>query len=145
MSHTVWSRSPEVRAPAPMVGHCLRVPPQETLKHSEAGLAQSLWGSLSPGGTKVLFEPSRHLWQVWGLIVNMISPLLPSCWDVSFAIGCAISFSVGSNIILSMVVQQWVAILEFSQEKMSTFPSTLLSCLLSSYNSKITLSVVHIL
>ena len=31
---------------------------------------------------------------------------------------------VGSNILLSMVAQQQVAILEFSQEKMSTCPST---------------------
>ena len=27
-----------------------------------------------------MFEPSEHLWQVWGLIPNAISPLLPSCW-----------------------------------------------------------------
>ena len=27
-----------------------------------------------------LFEPSECLWQVWGLILNVISPLLPSCW-----------------------------------------------------------------
>ena len=26
-----------------------------------------------------LFEPSEHLWWVWGLILNAISPLLPSC------------------------------------------------------------------
>ena len=26
-----------------------------------------------------LFEPSQHLWQVWGLILNAILPLLPSC------------------------------------------------------------------
>ena len=34
-------------------------------------------------------------------------------------------FLVGSNIFLLMVVQQWVVILEISQEKMSTRPSTL--------------------
>ena len=28
---------------------------------------------------QVLFEPSKQLWQVWGLILNMILPLLPSC------------------------------------------------------------------
>ena len=33
-------------------------------------------------------------------------------------------FLVGSNILLSMVVQQRVVILEFSQEKMSACPST---------------------
>ena len=37
-------------------------------------------------------------------------------------------FLVGSNIFFSMVVQQRVVILEFSQEKMSTRPSTPPSC-----------------
>ena len=37
-------------------------------------------------------------------------------------------FLVESNILLSMVFQQLVAILEFSQEKMNTCPSTLPSC-----------------
>ena len=37
-------------------------------------------------------------------------------------------FLVGSNILLLMFVQQLVAILEFSQEKMSKCPYTLLSC-----------------
>ena len=39
-------RSAVPRAPALEVGHCLPVPPQETLKHSKAGLVQSLWGLL---------------------------------------------------------------------------------------------------
>ena len=37
-------------------------------------------------------------------------------------------FLVGSNILLSMLVQLWVVILEFLQEKMSSCPSTLPSC-----------------
>ena len=37
-----------------------------------------------------MFEPSEHLWQVWSLILNVISPLLPSCWGFSFALGCGI-------------------------------------------------------
>ena len=32
-----------------------------------------------------------HLWWVWGLILNVISPLLPSCWSFFFALGCRIS------------------------------------------------------
>ena len=40
-------------------------------------------GSLGPGAHKVLFEPSEHLWQVWGVIVNTISVLLTSCWGFS--------------------------------------------------------------
>ena len=40
---------------------------------------------------KVLCEPFKHLWQVWDLILNMILPLLPSCWGFSFALGCGVS------------------------------------------------------
>ena len=29
--------------------------------------------------TQGLFEPSEHFWQEWGLILNAILPLLPSC------------------------------------------------------------------
>ena len=72
-----------------------------------------------------MFEPSEHLWQVWGLILNMILLLLPSCWGFSFALGCGVSFLLGSNILLSMVVQQQAVILDFLQEKMSACPSTL--------------------
>ena len=100
------------------------MPPRETLKNSKVGLAQSLVGSLGPGAHEVLFEPSEHLWQVWGLIPNAILPLLPSSWGFSFALGCGISFLVGCNILLLMVVQWLVEILEFSQ-KMSACPSTL--------------------
>ena len=42
-------------------------------------------------------------------------------------------FWVGSNILLSMVVQQCVVIFEFSQEKMSIHPSTLPSCVISTF------------
>ena len=42
-----------------------------------------LWGHcsflLGPGAHKALFEPSERLWQVWGLILNTILPILPSC------------------------------------------------------------------
>ena len=41
---------------------------------------------------------------------------------------------VGSNILLSMVVQQQVVILEFLQEKMSAHPSTLPSCSIFLFN-----------
>ena len=34
-----------------------------------------------------LFDSSECLWCVYGLILNMISPLLPSCWGF-FALGC---------------------------------------------------------
>ena len=58
-----------------------------------------LWGHcsflLGPGAYKVLFVPSKHLWRVWGLIVNMILPVLPSCWGFSFALGHGVSFLGG--------------------------------------------------
>ena len=40
----------------------------------------------------VLFEPSECLWQVWSLILNTISPLLPSCGSFSFVLGHRVSF-----------------------------------------------------
>ena len=39
-------RSTAPRAPAPAAGHCQPVATQETLRHSRAGLAQSLWSLL---------------------------------------------------------------------------------------------------
>ena len=41
------------------------------------------------------FEPSEHLWQVWDLILNAISPLLLSWWGSSFALVHGISFFGG--------------------------------------------------
>ena len=72
-----------------------------------------------------LFEPSEHLWWVWGLVLDAISPLLPSCWGFSFACGHGVSLLVGSNILQWTVVQRRVVVLEFSQEKMSARPSYL--------------------
>ena len=70
------------------------------LTHTSAGNTQTLKGRsgsvfvgyLGPGAHKVLFEPPEHLWQVWGLILNVISPLLPPCWGLSFAFGHGVSF-----------------------------------------------------
>ena len=81
-----------------------------------------------PGKHKVLLESSKCLWQVWGLILNAISPLWPSCWGFSFALDMGCPFLVGSNVLLSMVGQQRVVILEFSQKKMSARPPILTSC-----------------
>ena len=76
---------------------------QSTLTHTSAGDSQTLKGksgsvsvgSLGPGAHKDLFETSKSLWQVWGLILNTISPLLPSCWGFSFALGHGVSFFGG--------------------------------------------------
>ena len=43
----------------------------------------SLCGVFGSWCAQGLFEPSEHLWQVWGLILNVILPLLPSCWGFS--------------------------------------------------------------
>ena len=42
-----------------------------------------------------MFEPSKSLWQLWGLILNAVLPLLPSCWGFSFALGLGASFFDG--------------------------------------------------
>ena len=42
-----------------------------------------------------LFEPSKHLWRVWDLILNMILPFLQSCRGFSFALGCWVSLFGG--------------------------------------------------
>ena len=52
-------------------------------------------GPLGPDTHEVLFEPSKCLWQAWGLILNVILPLLPSCWAFSFALGLGVSFFGG--------------------------------------------------
>ena len=74
---------------------------QATVDRTSAGDTQTLKGRSgsdsveSPGAHKVLFESSEHLWQVWGLILNTILPLLPSCWGFSFVFGCGVSFFGG--------------------------------------------------
>ena len=55
----------------------------------------SLYGVSGSWCTQGLFELSKHLWQVWGLILNSISSLLPFCWDFSFSLGCGVSFFGG--------------------------------------------------
>ena len=51
----------------------------------------SLCGVSESWCTQGMFEPSEHLWWLWGLILNVISSLLPSCWGFSFALGCGVS------------------------------------------------------
>ena len=67
---------------------------------------------LSPGVYKVLFDPSRHLWWVWGLILNVIFfPSFHLVGDSYLPLNVGYLFMVRSNILLLMVVQQWVAVL----------------------------------
>ena len=47
----------------------------------------SLCGGPGSWCTQPLFECSEYLWQKWGLILNLNSPLLPSCLGFPFALG----------------------------------------------------------
>ena len=60
-------------------------------RHSDTGLAQSLCGVSEPWCAQGLFELLECLWKVRGLILNLISPLVPSCWGFYFALGCQVS------------------------------------------------------
>ena len=44
---------------------------------------------------KVCLRPPSVSGRSWGLILNVISPLLPSCWGFSFALGHGVSFFGG--------------------------------------------------
>ena len=57
---------------------------------TQTQLHLGLCGSLGPSAHKVCLNP-EHLWQELGLILNMNSPLLPSCWGFSFALECGLS------------------------------------------------------
>ena len=54
------------------------------LTHTSTGDTHTLKGRSgsvsvgSPGEHKILFEPSKHLWWIWGLIINKNLPLLLS-------------------------------------------------------------------
>ena len=73
------------------------------LTHASIGDTQTLKGRsgsvsvgpLGPGAHKVLFEPSEHLWWVWGLVLSVILPFLLSCWGFSLALRCGVSFFGG--------------------------------------------------
>ena len=122
----VTARWAAPRAPACVVGHCWPVPLQEMLKHSNAGLAQSLWG---------LLVCTSFCLSLWASLAGMgfdpkcnFSPpiiflgllLCPWTW--------AIFFLWDSTCSCWWFVQQWAVILEFLQEKISTHPSTSPSC-----------------
>ena len=71
-------RSAASRAPAPVAGHCCTsIGDTQTLKGRSGSVSVE-----SPGAHKVLFEPPECLGWVWGLILNALLPLLPSCWDM---------------------------------------------------------------
>ena len=72
------------------------------LTHTSTGDTQtqfclSLCGVSRSWCTQSLFKPSKRLWQVWGLILNIILPLLLSCWGFSFALGHWLSSRIHSS------------------------------------------------
>ena len=68
------------------------LPTRTSTGNAQTQFCVSLCGSWCVQG---LFAPSEHLWQVWGLILNVISSLLPSCWSFSFALGHGVPFFGG--------------------------------------------------
>ena len=105
---------------------CLCRRPSNTHRHVCLSLLwRSLLHSQGPGACKALLVPSKHLWWVWGLILNAIVTLLPSSCGFSFDL-CGYLLWVGYNILLSTVVQPLVVILLFSQ--LSAHPFTPPSC-----------------
>ena len=85
------SATPRPLRPEPLPLRQATAAPDLLRRHSDTVLAQSLWASGS-WCAQGLFGPSEHLWWVWSLILNVISPLLPSCWGFCFALGSGVSF-----------------------------------------------------
>ena len=82
-----WTQSP-CPCSSPLLAHTSTGDTQTQFLLSFCGVSGS-WC------TQGLFEHSKHLWHVWGLILNAISSLLPSFWGFSFAFGCGVSFFGG--------------------------------------------------
>ena len=95
------SATPRSAAPRAPALQQTTADPNLRRRHSDTVLSQSPWGPWVLVHTK--FEPSERLWQKWGLILNANSPLLPSCWAFSFALGHGLSpYSC------SRATQQWL-------------------------------------
>ena len=89
--------------------------------HPNTVLSQCLCGSRSwcAQGT---FEPSECLWQMWGLILNVIVPLIPSFWGFSFAPGRGVSPQSHSSV-MQLLLQHMreTSVSQFSCSLMSDF------------------------
>ena len=67
---------------------CTSAGDNQTIKGSSGSVSL---GCLCLGVHKTLFEPSKHFWLVWSLILTAISPLLLSCLSFSFVLGPGVS------------------------------------------------------
>ena len=80
------------RAPAPAAVHCWPVPAfQNTERQVQLGLCVVSWC------TQGFVWALQASLVVWGLILYMILPVLPSCWGFSFALGHGVSFLGGTQ------------------------------------------------
>ena len=67
------------------------LPTRTSTDDTQTQLCLSLCGVPGSWCARGLFEPSEHPWQEQGLILHANSPLLPSCWGFSFALGRGVS------------------------------------------------------
>ena len=94
-------------------------------RHSNPVLSQSLWIPSVLVRTRFVSEPSQHLWREWGLILNGTSPLLPSWWSFSFALGRGLStHGRSSEVILKIQQTFFHPLLYYSLEFSITFLKT---------------------
>ena len=118
-------------------GVSVSLSPSEGLKSNPAGPQGQiswwfpvLWSDPQAGKPDIGFRTFTTVQEpLWYYLAGMkfdlivIAPLLPSHWSFFFVFGCGVSFLVCSSVLLSMVVQQLVAILLLLQE-MSVCAST---------------------
>ena len=80
------------KSAAPRARPCGRPPPSGTSTgDSQTQFCLGLCGVLGSWCPQGLSEPSELLWRERGLILNVDSPLLPSCWGFSFVLGRGVS------------------------------------------------------
>ena len=80
-------------------------------------LWRSLLLSLCPGVHEVLLVPSEHLWWVWDLILNILCPCYQIVGASPLSLDAEYLSFVGSNILMSIVVQELVVILVNSMKR----------------------------
>ena len=101
--------------------------PQEGLCHTQVCCTQSPCPCNSPLLTRPSSEDTQTqfcltlwvlvatgmfecFWWVWGLILNVILPLLPSCWGFSFALVCEVSSQSHSSTTKPLIrypIEKW--------------------------------------
>ena len=87
-------------------------------------------GSLGSDTHKILFEPFECLWQVWSFVLNVIFPLIQSCWGFSCSLGCGVSFICGiqhSPVNGCSAVSCNFGVLEGEEDHTSFYPTILRS------------------